>query len=230
MKLDIFHPSSNNSPFHIGIIPDGGRRWAKREGVSYLDSYSVSMKKLISILDELYSGETKVISVYFSSIQNFRRTNDEIFAFCTAESEFCDKHILSMIDKYNIKIEAIGDRDIIPTYLFNSIKRIEEKTAKNSGKKLFLCIAYNPLQEISEALAQLDKSTIKKNFLAHLWLPVPLDLVIRTGGANLLSNFLLLQSGFARLYFVEKLFNDLTNEDIQEILEMFKSVNRKYGN
>lgn len=227
MKFNTFHPSNNNIPFHIGIIPDGGRRWATREGISYLESYRASMRKLTEILNKLYSGDTNVISIYFSSTQNFRRNDDEIYAFCRAESEFFDKYVLNIIDKYRIRIKAIGDRSIIPSYLFTSIKRIEEKTARYNDRKLYLCIAYNPLQEILHAL---DQSKGKLNFLDYLWLPIPIDLIIRTGGANLLSNFLLLQSGFARLYFIDKLFNDINIDDIQNVLKMFKLANRKYGN
>ena len=103
---------------------------------------------------------------------------------------------------------------------------LREMTKENVSKRLNICIAYNPLYEIWESA---KKSSTPSDFLNNLWVKTPLDLVIRTGKANLISNFLILQSGFARMYFIDKLFNDIQISDIKQIMDTFKKNERKYG-
>ena len=87
-------------------------------------------------------------------------------------------------------------------------------------------MAYNPFVELLESSL---KSNSPTDLLNNLWISTPVDLIIRTGNANLLSNFLLLQSGFARLYFPDKLINDICKKDIEAIIDEFCKIERKYG-
>ncbi len=109
--------------------------------------------------------------------------------------------------------------------MIEKINHIETETAINKGRRLNLLIAYNPIQEILEAVQSGEPDT----FASRLWITRPIDLIIRSGGASLLSNFLPLQSGFARLYFSDKLFNDHTPDDLEKILSDFSSLERKFG-
>ena len=101
-----------------------------------------------------------------------------------------------------------------------------ERTSGNRKGTLNLLLAYDPIEEIIQAFRT---STNHERFYEDLWVTKPVDLVIRTGGAKLLSNFLPLQCGYARLYCYDKLFNDFTTEDLDEVVHQFSMIERKFG-
>jgi undecaprenyl diphosphate synthase len=220
-----FHPSYNKCPIHVGIIPDGTRRWAKKNNHELFDAYFKAMILLGDIVKFLFTQDVKIISLYFSSLQNFKRPKDEIDAFCNAEAIFCENILKKLLDEYSFKVNIIGDRSYIPCLLLEKAEEIENQTKKNDIHEINLCIAYNPIIEIQNAI----KSSTVTDFLHNLQVKQPLDIVIRSSDANLLSNFLPLQSGFARLYFIEKLFNDISVKDIECIINSFQNIERKYG-
>lgn len=221
-----YHPSRGNIPTHVGIIPDGSRRWAIKKGISYYESYDFAMQNLCQIIEYLYEKGIKVVSVYFSSSQNFERPKTEIDAFCKAESNFCSSYILPIIYKHDIRVDFWGEEYLLPQYFLDSLVELKSKTRECVNKQLNLCVAYNPFVELWESC---QKSNSAVELLNNLWIPKPVDMIIRTGDANVVSNFLLLQSGFARLYFIDKLFNEICQEDIESILKTFCNTERKYG-
>jgi len=220
-----FHPSYNKIPNHVGIIPDGTRRWAIKNDVDLFDAYYQAMLLLGEIIKYLFKRDVNIISLYFSSLQNFKRPKHEIDAFCNAEAIFCQKVLTELLLEYTFKVNIIGDSEIIPRFLLEESKEIEKQTNENSIREINLCIAYNPISEIQNAI----KHSRGSNFLQFLQVKQPLDIVIRSSGANLTSNFLPLQSGFARLYFIEKFFNDVCIKDIESIINSFENIDRKYG-
>lgn len=221
-----FHPSRNVIPNHVGIIPDGGRRWAKNHGISYYESYIISMKKIYEIMDLLYSLGINMISIYFSSSMNFLRSNKEVIDFNKAENEFCMTFLTPLLRKYGLHVDFCGNQELIPDDFLITLNYIKEHSQRNNAKYLNLCVAYNPLNELWESAKQ---SSTPDEFIENLWISKPLDLIIRTGDANLLSNFLPIQSSFARLYFVDKMFNDISVTDVEDIINSFSQINRKYG-
>lgn len=220
-----FHPAYNKTPMHVGIIPDGTRRWAKKNNIELFDAYYKAMILLGDIIKFLFTQDVKIISLYFSSLQNFKRPDNEIDAFCDAEAFFCENTLKKLLDEYCFKVNIIGDRNYIPYKLLEKAEDIENKSKNNDIHEINLCIAYNPIIEIQDAI----KSSTDTNFLHNLQVKQPLDMVIRSSDANLLSNFLPLQSGFARLYFIDKLFNDISVKDIEFIINSFQKIERKYG-
>ena len=223
--LSNFHPSASKTPFHVGLIPDGTRRWAKKQEIPLLDAYKIAMEKLIEYIGYIFDQGSGVMSVYGASVQNFSRSKSDVSAFSHAEAYFCRDLLPTLCEHYETKVEIAGDRSIIPDYFMDAIQYIERSTCQYAQTKLHLCIAYNPLDEIEHACSITQEG---ENFLEHLWVKEPLDMVIRTD-VNLLSNFLPLQAGFARLYFIDKLFDETTLSDISRIYDSFKKINRVYG-
>ncbi|MEO5361028.1 MAG: undecaprenyl diphosphate synthase family protein [Nitrospirota bacterium] len=226
-KIDNYHPGDGAFPSHIGLIPDGARRWAKINNADLLYSYKYAMENIIRIVDYLFTEQTKTISVYMSSDYNFRRTKEEVDAICRSEEWFCSVLIPILAENHATKIVAVGQLEHLPDYFVKTIQTVQGSTENKRGTQLNLCIAYNPLREIEKAFV--EKHT-ESSFLDYLEVKDPIDLIIRSSGANLLSNFLPIQAGFARLYFIDKLFNDITITDIREILESFAVLQRLYGN
>jgi undecaprenyl diphosphate synthase len=145
-------------------------------------------------------------------------------SFCKAEAEFVQKYIENC-KKNKIRLVAVGQKTILPDYLYKIITQAEEITKKFNRKTLYLCVAYDPFIEIQEVLKNTNGSFTCNDLLVNK----PLNLVIRSGGANLFSNFLPLQSGFARLYVSNKLFNDMTHSDFMQFINQYIGIEQIYG-
>jgi undecaprenyl diphosphate synthase len=227
--MDSFHPDYKKVPKHVGIIPDGGRRWAEKNKISLTDSYKVTLNKLYEISDFLISRQISMISIYVSSIQNYKRAIPEINAFTQTLITGLAHQATELAIKYDLIIKIVGNKEAFSDQLLEIINESDYftiDTVTDKKRVINLCIAYNPIQEIIEAISYTPKYGVLTDYL---WINEPLNMVIRSGDANLISNFLPLQSGYARLYFVKELFNDLTNKDIEELYDQYVSVNRKYG-
>lgn len=221
-----FHPDNSRIPGHVGLIPDGGRRWAVKHNVSLEESYRKTKIFLAEICSYLFDVGVNEISIYLSSIQNFRRQQTEIDAFNTVSEIAFGKEILQLAENKHVRVVFAGNRDILPHDYLKAIEVVEAKTSWFKNGAINLCIAYNPIEELYSAFS---KSETNNEILKNLWVKTPLHLIIRSGGANLLSNFLPLQSGFARLYFLDELFNDLTINNFKAIIDEFAMLDRKFG-
>jgi undecaprenyl pyrophosphate synthase len=221
------HPIPKALPDHIGIIPDGGRRWASQHHCTLPESYLVTRRLLRDMAEMLFIRGVKELTIYLSSIQNFRREHNEISAYIEAIGKSMHMEIARLVKINNLKIVFAGNREILPAPMKEAIFRMEQRTEKNSGGRLNLLLAYDPYEEVLQAIAN---SHSYDRFFRYLQVTTPVDLIIRPGGTQLLSNFLPLQSGFARLYFSDKLFNDFTLEDLQGVLNDFAGLNRRFGN
>ena len=226
MNTSGFHPAKNKVPRHVGLIPDGGRRWAKANNCSLAESYQKTKKLIREMVVFLIESGVFEISIYLSSIQNFRRSTDEIEAFNSVSTLAFKDDIFKLSFEKELKISVAGNRSVIPISYLAAIEFAESSTKHFTKGVINILVAYNPIDEIIEAISN---SPQPNRFLHHLWVTTPIDLIIRSGGANLLSNFLPLQSGFARLIFYEKLFNDLTINDVKIVLNDFFNIERKYG-
>lgn len=221
-----YHPYLDKYPKHIAIIPDGGRRWAKIHGCTVYDAYMKSVEFISKVLIHVYSKGTDVVTLYFASTSNFTRIDSEVDAFCMASWDYINGELLQLALKNNFKIRIVGTENENFNAFIGRTLQIESMTCKGE-KTCNICFNYNSLDEIEYACQQ---STLKDgDFLSHLKIPEPVDVLIRTGGANVLSNFLLPQLSAARLYFAEKLFNDLTFEDVDNYINEYLKSELKYG-
>ena len=221
-----FHPNKTDTSLHIGLVPDGGRRWAKKNNVSLRESYAVTRDLLQDLAKYFFSQGVSELSIYLSSAQNFRRSKAEISSFTEVTSKALSNEIINLAMLLNLRINIVGNSDSIPDYIKSSLLENNMKFDDQYVGTINLCIAYNPIEEIINAI---KLSSSANDFLDYLWVKKPLDLIIRSGGANLTSNFLPLQSGFARLYFLDELFNDVSLGSVKNIMKEFLSLNRKFG-
>ena len=224
--MENFYPKKDQNITPVGLIPDGVRRWASTNEVSLLDSYLIAMKKITAFLDFFYESGIKTVSVYLSSSQNFKRTAAEVEAICRSETIFCTDELPDVTKNHETKVRGVGMLHKLPTYLSEGLSNIEKMTKENEKTKLYLCLAYNPFYELEQALIScysMEKIT------QYLHVKEPVDFVIRSSGANILSNFLPLQCGYARLYFLDELFNDLKTEHLKKVLKEFSNLDRKFG-
>lgn len=227
--MNNFCPNYSRIPEHVGIIPDGGGRYAQSNNISLYESYIISIGKLYEFLEYLYDIGVKKVSVYFSSKQNFRRTQNEIDDFEAAELVFLKEYIPKLVGRYSdLRVNFLGNVQMLSDNFQIEMARILRNATYNTvdSLNLNLCVAYDPFDELKSIA---ENYSPKKNIKDLMWCSHPLDLIIRSGGDNVLSNFMLLQSGFARIHTEQKMFNELIIEDIVEIINSFNGEERKYG-
>jgi undecaprenyl diphosphate synthase len=161
-----------------------------------------------------------------SSKLNFKRKAEDIDAFCKYGYEICRNILPAIVNKYNTAVIPVGDLSLLPSYFSDELIRLKNLSNSNIQTKLYVVVAYNPIDEIVDAFMQTKDSN---NFLESLWVREPLNILIRTGNSNTISHFLPLQSASAQLYFINKLFPDTTTDEVLNIVHQYRQLNLRYG-
>lgn len=221
-------------PNHVAIIMDGNGRWAKKRNMPRTYGHKEGMNRVIE--NVRYASDTgiKYLTLYAFSKENWKRPKEEVSFLMKLIIIYINSQI-DELDKNNVKIVVSGDLDEIYPDSKKVIDGAIERTAKNTGLVLNICLNYGSRDEIIRAinLAQKDNKEIKsyedlKEYFYNPSIPDP-DLIIRTSGEERLSNFLLIQSAYSELYFTQKLWPDFHKEDFRKALENFSGRQRRYG-
>ncbi|WP_454870996.1 isoprenyl transferase [Priestia megaterium] len=219
-------------PKHIGIIMDGNGRWGKKKGLSRSHGHLKGIKSLEIIINTSVNLGIKIITLYTFSSQNWKRPQDEVKYLMELPTIFFKEKISEFMNK-NIKIRISGLIDELPLKTRKALTQAMEKTKNNNGLIVNFAFNYGGREEIIQATkkiiqdvqkGELTKNTIDENSLEmYLYTntsPDP-DLIIRTGGEQRLSNFMLWQSAYTQLYFTNVLFPDFTEEDFLKAINHF---------
>ena len=216
---------------HVGIIPDGMRRWSKENNISLMESYLTSLENIDNIISYFFSNEVKILSIYSLSSDNLQRDESEVDSIIYAETLYFDKFLPEICKKWNSKFIAVGNIDDITNQKFkNSIIKLQELTKDYSERKMYALINYDPLDDITILSKNINNNKQENiNFFDLLKVKEPVDLLIRTGKVKRTSNFLPFHIGYAELRFIDKLFIDTEIDDFKNVYENFSNENRKYG-
>lgn len=231
---------------HLGLIIDGNGRWGKLNASSRLEGYRAGLKALRDVIDFLaLETEVEYLTVYAFSKENQSRPEEEKKAIFKEIESFIDNH------PENIAISFIGSLDNLPKSIAEKIENFENKD-EYYDLAVNIAVGYGGRDDIvnaslalfNEAIVSIssdaDASEIE-NILSDIFteenfskklstrnLPPP-DLIIRSGGEKRLSNFLLFESAYSELYFIDKLWPDVTRDDILEALRDYYSRTRHFG-
>jgi|TARA_B110000444_G_scaffold253675_1_gene284931 undecaprenyl diphosphate synthase len=215
---------------HIAFIMDGNGRWGKKKskGRNYGHLKGVeTVKKIVSSSIKL---KIPVITFYVFSAENWKRPKEEIsFLFKLIKSYFL-REIENVITQ-GIKINILGDLNKLSSDIRLVLKKTIERTKKNKKIIVNLAINYGAKQEIIIATKKIKKNINQKNLAKNLYtknIPNP-EILIRTGGHQRLSNFMLWQLAYAELYFLKKLWPDFTSRDLQAVIKRYKKSKRNFG-
>lgn len=221
---------SGNPPLHIALLPDGGRRWAIANGVSLNESYSQSILKLYQVSTALFELDCDHVSILMSGHNNHKlRTEQEIQCMNTHIRLFVERCNEQLRADMRCNVEVFAPADIAKEVGITPGCLIAEKPVKEE-KTLSLFVGYSPNLEINDAIQKsISMDGSAEGFLQHLWVTRPVDLLVRTGGYQVLSGFLPLITGYSRLYFVRELFNDVDVATFDRIIAEFLRVPRLYG-
>lgn len=227
-------------PEHIAIILDGNRRWARQRGLPTLQGHTEGANNLEKIASYCNKIGVKYLTVYAFSTENWKRSEEEVGYLM----KLFEKYLADFETKFKdstARIRLAGGIERLPEKLQEGVRRIEEKTKDNTGLTLNLCINYGGRDEIVNATKELA-AQVKNGELAieditedlfakHLRTkdaPDP-DLMIRAGGEQRLSGFLLWQTSYSELYFPEVLWPDFDEKELEKAIDEFNNRKRRFG-
>ena len=218
---------------HVAIIMDGNGRWALNRRKSRNYGHQQGLKTIEKIVDYSIKKKISYLTLFTFSSENWDRPKNEVnFLFKLIENYF-KKNLLKVI-RNGIRVKIIGNKFMLARNLRKIIKLAENRTKKNKKISIQLALNYGSKNEIINSLRIINKKKQKittKNFEKNLYtsgLPDP-DILIRTGGQRRLSNFLLWQTAYTEIFFVNKMWPDFSKDDFQKILNKFKEIKRNFG-
>lgn len=211
---------------------DGNNRWSNKNNIKLYDSYIRGSKKLLSISNYIFSNyEINYITSFALSKNNLKRPTQKIKTLINVLEYFIDDK--NNLNQYRFNISIKGNLSFLNKKLKKRITEFNSKP-QNYSKSLIILLNYSGQDEILDTIKKLIKSEKKinqYNFEKNLLLkniPYP-EILIRTGGYNRISNFMLYQLAFTDFFFTKKLWPDISNKDIKKFIDDFRKIDRKFG-
>jgi undecaprenyl diphosphate synthase len=227
-------------PLHVAIIMDGNGRWAKARGLPRTIGHQRGAEAVRrTVMGAVDLGISHLTLFGFSS-ENWKRPASEIDDLM-ALLRFYLRSEIAELDRNGVRIRVIGDRDRLADDIVTLIDDAETRTRGNVRLNLAVALSYGGRSEITRAASRLARAAIAGELavddidevafareLLTVDMPDP-DLVIRTSGEKRISNFLLWQSAYAELVFMDRLWPDFTKDDLEDAIREFNRRDRRYG-
>ncbi|MDB5006349.1 MAG: isoprenyl transferase [Mucilaginibacter sp.] len=227
-------------PQHIAIIMDGNGRWAKEKGKLRIFGHHNGVVSVRDVVEGATLLNLKYLTLYTFSTENWNRPKLEVMAIMELMVGTIHKEIKNFMEK-NVRLNAIGNLEMLPEKCYNELNNAIEKTAGNTGLVLTLALSYSSRAEILRAVKNIAlkvqdgelkaediNEEIFENNLYTQGMPNP-ELLIRTSGEYRISNYLLWQIAYAELYFTSKLWPDFRKEDFYEAILDYQKRERRFG-
>lgn len=216
---------------HVAIIMDGNGRWAKKRGLPRAMGHKRGVEAVRELVRSVEKMGLDCLTLYAFSSENWKRPEDEVDDLMNLMRRFIKSDLPEFIAN-DVRLKIIGDWQGLAPDIVEMLEDALEQTSKGS-RILAVALNYGSQQEIARAAAKAAAigEVNERTIAAHLDtndLP-PLDLLIRTSGEVRLSNFLLWQSAYAEMMFVDTLWPDFTPEQLQHALDDFAKRERRYG-
>lgn len=230
-------------PRHIGIIMDGNGRWAKRQGLERTEGHKAGAEVFRKICDYASELGVEALTFYAFSTENWKRPEQEVSTIMNLFRSFLEeaRQRREENEEKGLNIRFIGDRNGLPEDIVRLFESCERDSAGKSKTVVNLAVNYGGRAEITNAVKKLAQRAAQGEInpqditiqdisdeLYTAGLPEP-DLIIRPGGENRISNFLIWQSAYAEYWFTEVLWPDFTPEDLDEAIIAFCRRNRRFG-
>jgi len=235
---------SGEMPKHIAIILDGNRRWAKRNLIMKIDGHFRGADAVEKLLDWCEELNIKIITLYVLSAENLNRKDDELDYLYDLINERLHKlYNDPRIHKNRMKVKAIGSIELLPDFLREILNKLEETTKDYDDHYLNIAIAYGGQNELVDAIKkigsrikdgsldvnQIDKEVIESSlYTSHLPQSSP-DMILRTSGEKRLSGFLLWQSAYSELVFMDVYWPEFRKIDLMRAIRTFQKRGRRLG-
>ena len=223
-------------PRHVAIIADGNRRWARERGLPVLAGHIQGIEAIRPIVRRARDAGIETLSVYTFSTENWGRPEDEVSGLFGLIDGAVRQYTDELVEE-GVRVRVIGRLHEAPADVQRSIRAAEERTRAGQRMTLNICFNYSGRAEIVDAARALVASKADPNaideghFASHLYTAgqPDVDLLIRTGGDQRTSNFLLWQAAYAELVFCTKFWPDFDVDDFDAALADYERRDRRFG-
>lgn len=229
-----------NKPVHVAIIMDGNGRWAKARTLGRLEGHQKGAEAVRETVNAVWDMGISYLTLFAFSSENWNRPQKEVNHLMGLFRIYIRKE-LNELDNKGIRIRIIGDRSRLPDDVKLLAENAEEVTKNNARLTLTIALSYGSQAELTMAMKEIGKKVesglitadeIDENLISeHLQtreIPDP-DLIIRTSGEKRLSNFLLWQSAYSELIFMDVLWPDFNRSHLETAIADYCSRERRYG-
>ena len=230
--------NTSQIPTHIAIIMDGNGRWAKAKGLPRTAGHAEGGENLRRITEACGNLGVKYLTLYTFSTENWNRPKPEVKAIMDLVVEKTNAE--ELISK-NVRLRMIGDMDRLPKNVQDCFRDCIEKTAACDGITLVIAMSYSSRWELTQAMkeaarkaaqGELKPEDITEEYISqHLqtsFMPDP-DLLIRTGGEERISNYLLWQCAYSEFYFTDTFWPDFNEADLKKAIAAYQQRQRRFG-
>ena len=227
-------------PKHLAIIMDGNGRWAKQQGKPRIFGHEKGAKTVREIIQEVSEIGIPYLTLYAFSTENWKRPKLEVEALMHLLSRYLKKEV-AIMQENNIRLNAIGDLESLPSKVRKELYKAMEQTQNNTSTTVSLALAYGGQQELLQMTQQLAQRVQQGLLTPQQITPEliqqtlytqnipPVDLLIRTSGECRISNFPLWQIAYAELYFTDILWPDFSPEELHKALANYQNRERRFG-
>jgi undecaprenyl diphosphate synthase len=232
--------ANDNIPTHVAVIMDGNGRWARRRAMPRHAGHRSGVGSVRKTVELAAERGVKYLTLFAFSSENWARPREEVSKLMSLFVEALQREV-DELHRNNVRLEFIGAREQLQSGLIEKIAAAEAQTADNTGLRLIVAVAYGGRWDIVRATrslagkvvaGELEVSSIDDEAIAAelqlVGVPDP-DLLIRTGGEQRISNFLLWNLAYAELYFCNTLWPDFGDRDFDEALAFYAARQRRYG-
>lgn len=217
-------------PQHVGFIVDGNRRWARARGLPTIEGHRRGLQVVKKVLRWCLKKGVKYVSFYIFSTENWSRSEEEVsYLMKMVKAEM--KKLAAELHKEGVKLAVLGSAERVDPKIMEDIAEAEALTAENTNGTACVLFNYGGQQEIVDAANKIEGEVTIEKLRENLYHPeVPdVDMVVRTSGEERISGFMLWRAAYAEMMFVEKNFPDMTEEDVDGVMEEFASRGRRFG-
>ena len=227
-------------PNHVAVVMDGNGRWAKQRGLPRTAGHEAGEAALFDLVEGAIEIGVKEISAFAFSTENWNRPKMEVELLMSLLINSL-KNELKTLQENNIRLNSIGNLDLLPKSAQKKLQEVIETTKNNSRMVLTLALSYGSREELINAVKNISNK-VKNNIISidkidesiinqHLYtrdLP-EVDLLIRTSGEHRISNFLLWQIAYSELYFTDVLWPDFKEDDLYQAIISYQKRERRFG-
>ena len=234
----VYELDRNNIPQHIAIIMDGNGRWAAERGKPRSYGHQAGVDAVRRITSECTRLGVKFLTLYTFSTENWNRPATEVAALMGLVLSSLEDEIFM---KNNVRFQVIGDIKRLPIEVQEKLQGTMDHTANNSAMTMVVALSYSSRWEITKAMHEIadevkagtllaediTEDTISKHMVTN-FMPDP-ELLIRTGGEQRISNYLLWQIAYSELYFCDTYWPDFSEDDLKKAIESYQGRQRRFG-
>jgi len=228
------------SPRHVAIIMDGNGRWARSRGLPRPAGHRASVKVVRKIVEECGSRNVDFLTLFAFSSENWRRPPDEVGMLMNLFLDALDREVADL-HRNRVRLRFLGDRELLGAALAQRMRDAETLTVGNTGLVLFVALAYGGRWDLTQACrslaADVGAGTLKAadigeaqiaERLALAGIPDP-DLLIRTGGEQRISNFLLWNLAYTEMFFTDVLWPEFGPAELDAAFDFYAQRERRFG-